>query len=49
MKFFNEIWLKVWEHEYIHILEIKFEKKIFRLKIAAKKSFVTLRNKTNLC
>ena len=28
MKFFNEIWLKVWEHEYIHIFEIKFEKNI---------------------
>ena len=26
MEFFNEIWLKVWEHEYIHIFEIKFEK-----------------------
>ena len=27
MKFFNEIWLKVGEHEFIYIFEIKFEKK----------------------
>ena len=27
MEFFNEIWLTVGEHEYIHIFEIKFEKK----------------------
>ena len=27
MKLFNEIWLKVGEHEYIYIFEIKFEKK----------------------
>ena len=27
MEFFNEIWLKVGEHEYIYIFEIKFEKK----------------------
>ena len=26
MEFFNEIWLKVGEHEYIYIFEIKFEK-----------------------
>ena len=26
MKFFNEIWFKVGEHEYIYIFEIKFEK-----------------------
>ena len=26
-KFFNEIWLKEGEHEYIYIFEIKFEKK----------------------
>ena len=26
MEFFNEIWLKVEEHEYIYIFEIKFEK-----------------------
>ena len=25
--FFNEIWIKVGEHEYIYISEIKFEKK----------------------
>ena len=50
MKIFNEIWLKVEEHEYIHIFEIKFEKKkIFCLKMAAKTNFVTLRNNANLC
>ena len=49
MEFFNEIWLKVGEHEYIYIFEIKFEKKIFCLKMAAKTSFVTLRNNANLC
>ena len=27
MEFFNEIWLKVGEHEFIYIFEIKFEKK----------------------
>ena len=27
MAFFNEIWLKVGEHENIYIFEIKFEKK----------------------
>ena len=26
MEFFDEIWLKVEEHEYIYIFEIKFEK-----------------------
>ena len=26
MEFFNEIWLKVGEHKYIYIFEIKFEK-----------------------
>ena len=26
MEFFKEIWLKVEEHEYIYIFEIKFEK-----------------------
>ena len=25
MEFFNEIWLKVGEHEYVYIFEIKFE------------------------
>ena len=29
MEFFNEIWLKVGEHEHIYIFEIKFEKKCF--------------------
>ena len=27
MDFFKEIWLKVGEHEYIYIFEMKFEKK----------------------
>ena len=27
MEFVNEIWLKVGEHEYIYIFEIKFQKK----------------------
>ena len=27
MEFFNEIWLKVGEHEYIYFFEKKFEKK----------------------
>ena len=36
MNFFNEIWLKVGEHRYIYIFEIKFEKKLFCLKMAAK-------------
>ena len=49
MEFFNEIWLKEGEHECINICEIKFEKKIFCLEMAAKASFVTLRNNANLC
>ena len=49
MEFSNEIPLKVGEHEYTNICEIKFEKKIFRLEMAAKTSFVTLRNNANLC
>ena len=28
-EFLNKIWLKVEEHEYIYILETKFEKKYF--------------------
>ena len=27
IEFFNEIWLKIGEYEYIYIFEIKFEKK----------------------
>ena len=50
MEFFNEIWLKVGEYEYVYNFEIKFEeKKIFCLKIVAKTSFVTLRYNANLC
>ena len=41
MEFFHEIWLKVRYYE--------FKKKIFCLKMAAKTSFVTLRNDANLC
>ena len=37
-EFFSEIWLKVGEHEYIYIFEMKFEKKIFCLKMATKTS-----------
>ena len=48
MELFNEIWLRVREHEYINIFEIKFEK-IFCLEMMAKTSFVTLRNNANLC
>ena len=36
-EFFNEIWLKVGEHEYINITEITFKKKkIIPFKMAAK-------------
>ena len=38
-EFFNEIWLKVREHEYIYITEITFFKKKFRFKMAAKTIF----------
>ena len=48
-EFFNKIWLKVKEHEFIYIFEIKFEKKLFCLKMATKTSFVTLRNNAHLC
>ena len=48
MEFFNEIWLKVGEHEYIYIFEIKV-KKLFCLKMAAKTRFVTLCNNADLC
>ena len=48
MEYFNENWLKVGENEYIYTYEITFEKKIFSLKMAAKTSFVTLRNNANL-
>ena len=48
MEFFNEVWFKVGEHEYIYIFEIKFEKKLFFLKMVTKTRFVTLRNNANL-
>ena len=46
---FNKIWLKVREHKYIYIFEIKFEKRLFCYEMAAKTSIVTLRNNVNLC
>ena len=48
-EFFNEIWLKVGEHEWHWLFEIEFGKKLFCLKMAAKTSFVTLHNNANLC
>ena len=45
-EFFNKIWLKVEEHEYIYIFE---KNKIFCLKMAAKTSFVILCNNAHLC
>ena len=41
-EFFNEIWLKVGEYEYIYIFETNLKKKIFCLKLAAKTRFVDL-------
>ena len=38
-EFFNEIWLKVGEQEYIYIIEITFEKKLFVLKWRPKHFF----------
>ena len=49
MEFFNEIWLKVGEHKYIYIFEIKFEKKNIYPKMAAETSFVILCNSANWC
>ena len=46
MEFFNEIWLKVEEHEYIYIFEIRFEKKNILFKNG---KFVTLGNNANSC
>ena len=49
MELFNEIWLKVGEHEYIYIFTIRFiKKKLVCLKMAAKTSLVTLRYNANL-
>ena len=39
MEFFNEIWLKIGEHKYIYIFEIKFEKKILCLKNGGQNNF----------
>ena len=36
---FNEIWLKVGEHEYIYIFEIKFEKKNILFKNGGQNKF----------
>ena len=38
-EFFNEIWLKVGEHEYIYITEVTFEKKLFRFKNGSQNKF----------
>ena len=46
-EFYNEIWLKVGEHEYIYITEITFEKNYSLLKWRAKQVFDT--NNANLC
>ena len=48
-EFFNKIWLKVEEHKYINIFEIKFETKLFCLKMVAKTSFMTLGNNAHFC
>ena len=48
MEFSNEIWLKVGEHEYIYICEIKFEIDIL-FRNGGQNKFVTLRNNANLC
>ena len=40
MEFFNEIWLKVGEHEYIYIFEIKFEKKVILFKNGNQNKFL---------
>ena len=48
MEFFNEIWLKVGEHEYIYIFEIKFAKKIILFQNGSlNKLIVTLCNNAN--
>ena len=49
MDFFDEIWLKVGEHEYIYIFEIKFEKKNIPFKNGGQTSSVILHNNANLC
>ena len=38
-KLFNKIWLKLAEFEYIHISEIKFEKKIIPFKNGSQNRF----------
>ena len=38
-EFFNEIWLKVGEHEYIYIFEMKFKKKNILFKNGGKNKF----------
>ena len=49
-EFFNEIWLKVGEHEYIYITEIAFWKKKYSVLNWRPKQFVLkLRNNANLC
>ena len=47
-EFFNKIWLKVGENEYIYIFKWNLKKKIC-LEMAAKTIFVTSLNSANLC
>ena len=47
-EFYNEIWLKVGEHEYIYITEITFEKNYSVLKWR-QNNFLILCNNANLC
>ena len=48
-EFFDDIWLKVGESEYIYITEIKFLKNYSVLKWRPKQFFLILRNNANLC
>ena len=48
-EFFDETWLKLKEHEYLNNFLNKIWKKKICLKMAAKTSFVTLRNNARIC
>ena len=48
MEFFNEIWLKVGEHEKIYITEITLKKNI-PFQNGSQNNFLILRNNANLC
>ena len=39
MEFFNKIWLKVEEHEYINTFKIKFEKKVILFRNGGQNKF----------